>query len=423
MTKKSKRQPAAKSASAKGSAKRPKASGSKPSGRKQPSQPKPEGRKPFLERLILQNFLSFREADIELRNLNVLIGPNASGKSNLIEAVCLLHACPQDLSKVFATGGGFKEWLHKGPMKSDELKLAAHFASNQLPIGLVHSINMIPQGFSFEVASESALLNRQDGQRMLIEFANGRRVEFDVKGQAISNKPSTLGSSSMFRREKHLHRYLEETRTAYDRIQIHRNWAFGLANRVREPVPADTYSAELSDDFRNLALVLNAMQATPAFKRVIETMNELYPGIEDIRFQVQGGVVQMYIVEDGRPISAWRLSDGTLRFLTLLAILFQPDPPPLVCIEEPELGLHPDVQVVLAKLLVEASERMQLIVTTHSEMVISALSETPESVVVCDKEDGETKMTRLNAKELKEWLDEYRLGDLWMRGYIGGTRW
>ena len=120
---------------------------------------------------------------------------------------------------------------------------------------------------------------------------------------------------------------------------------------------------------------------------------------------------------------ATRLSDGTLRYLALLAILCHPKPPPLICIEEPELGLHPDILPHLAQVLREASERMQLIVTTHSDILVDALTETPEVIVVCEKHEGATRLKRLDRDELHPWLEKYRLGELWTRGELGGTRW
>jgi predicted ATPase len=112
-----------------------------------------------------------------------------------------------------------------------------------------------------------------------------------------------------------------------------------------------------------------------------------------------------------------------LRYLVLLAILLDPEPPPLICIEEPELGLHPDLIHKLADLLIDASSRTQLIVTTHSEILIDALSSQPESVVICEKQDGQTILKRLEPDKLKEWLEHYRLGELWLRGELGGVRW
>ena len=125
----------------------------------------------------------------------------------------------------------------------------------------------------------------------------------------------------------------------------------------------------------------------------------------------------------GRQIPASRLSDGTLRYLSLLAVLLQPSPPPVVAIDEPELGLHPDIIPHVAELLVEASARMQLIVTTHSRLLVDALGGIPSSVVVCSKEDGQSRFERLDAKALSGWLDSFSLGDLWSKGEIGGNRW
>jgi predicted ATPase len=109
--------------------------------------------------------------------------------------------------------------------------------------------------------------------------------------------------------------------------------------------------------------------------------------------------------------------------MALAAILLDPEPPPLVVIEEPELGLHPDVVLGIGELLVKASERMQLVVTTHSRVLINALEDHASSVVVCEKRDGQTEMKRLDPEQLEEWLEKYSLGYLWSIGELGGNRW
>ena len=153
-------------------------------------------------------------------------------------------------------------------------------------------------------------------------------------------------------------------------------------------------------------------------------MQELFDGIVDVNCPVTGGTVSLFLEEQGgRQISASRLSDGTLRYLCLLAILLHPEPPPLVAIEEPELGLHPDLLPTLSDLLVQASERSQLIVTTHSDVLVDALTDKPESIVVCEQHAGQTSMRRLDNAELAKWLEEYSLGDLWTSGQLGGNRW
>ena len=158
-------------------------------------------------------------------------------------------------------------------------------------------------------------------------------------------------------------------------------------------------------------------------QRLLEMLNELYPNIDDFDVSVEGGTVQVFFQEGNFTIPATRLSDGTLRYLCLLVILLQPSPPPLVCIEEPELGLHPDVLPGLADLLREASQRMQLVVTTHSDVLVDALSDTPEDIVICEKHEGATTMRRLESDEMKVWLEKYTLGELWRSGELGGNRW
>ncbi len=87
------------------------------------------------------------------------------------------------------------------------------------------------------------------------------------------------------------------------------------------------------------------------------------------------------------------------------------------------MGLHPDVLVSVGKLLKEASKKTQLIVTTHSDVLVDCMSDEPEDVIVCEKTDAVSSMRRLNADDLKDWLEKYSLGELWRRGEIGGNRW
>jgi predicted ATPase len=208
----------------------------------------------------------------------------------------------------------------------------------------------------------------------------------------------------------------------YSRIAIYREWSFGRYTPPRQEQKADLRTDSLMTTCENLALVLNKFRLTGR-KRLVESLRALYPEIQDFNVQVEAGRVQLFLEENNYSIPATRLSDGTLRYLCLLAILCHPDPPPLVCIEEPELGLHPDVMPELARLLIEASKRTQIIVTTHSDILVDAMTEHPELVVVCEKHEGRTIMRRLKKEDLSVWTDKYRLGQLWTKGQLGGTRW
>jgi len=106
--------------------------------------------------------------------------------------------------------------------------------------------------------------------------------------------------------------------------------------------------------------------------------------------------------------------------MAILAQLLAPTPPPLICMEEPELGLHPDALALLATLLQEASSRTQIVVTTHSDALISALTEVADSVLVSEYRNG-TVMQRVESEKLKFWLEKYKLGEIWRIGEIGGN--
>ena len=200
----------------------------------------------------------------------------------------------------------------------------------------------------------------------------------------------------------------------------------GRASSVRGAASTAAASDFLAEDFGNLALILNNLQSGPAFGAIESNLNRFYESYERILVNIQAATAQLMIREKGlsSSVPATRLSDGTLRFLALMTILCHPEPPPLVCIEEPELGLHPDIIPLIAELLESASQRTQLVITTHSVKLINALSNAPESVVISTRDPGEgTQLRRLSSEELDPWLERFELGELWEMGEIGGNRW
>jgi predicted ATPase len=211
----------------------------------------------------------------------------------------------------------------------------------------------------------------------------------------------------------------------FSKFAFYRDWEFGINSEPRQIHAPDQQSDYLEEDGSNLALLIGRMKADPPTKGpMLRYLKEFYHNAEDLHAVPKESLIDLRLEEtSGFTTPAVRMSDGTLRWLSLLAILLNPTPPPLVCIEEPELGLHPDIIPVLARLLKEASLRMQLVVTTHSEALVEELTETAESVIVCEKRDGATTLRRLKMDELSQWLNDYSLGELWRKGEIGGTRW
>ena len=159
-------------------------------------------------------------------------------------------------------------------------------------------------------------------------------------------------------------------------------------------------------------------------KRVKEEVKNIYEGADDVSVRIEAGRAIVQILEDDLPeaIPANRLSDGTLRYLCLMAILLNPNPMPLICLDEPELGMHPDLISGLAQMLIDASAHTQIIVSTHSPLLLDAFSDRPADVLVCRKNKGCSTVEPI-PKSLYPLLKEESLGTLWMRGELGGTRW
>ena len=373
--------------------------------------------RPLLQ-IRLENFLSFGPdtPPLDLQNLNVLIGPNGSGKSNLIEALAVMRSTPippavsnYDLRGVLRRGGGAQAWIWKG---SEIATLETVVSDLKSEVSLRHELR-------FSADKQGVHLDEESIQSKAVGT-----VGADVLLGRIP--PSGDARSSVLSQWRDRERYpgIARLTEVYENIRIYREWAFGRNTAFREPQRADERNDRLEEDFSNLGLFLSRLRKQPAVKAaILDGLKDLYEGFTDFEVFVEGGTVQLFFTEGDYTIPATRLSDGTLRYLCLLAILCDPSPPPLICIEEPELGLHPDILPKLADLLVAASERTQIIATTHSDVLVDALTERPEVVVVCEKRDGKTEMRRLRKEDLADWLEKYRLGQLWIRGEIGGTRW
>jgi predicted ATPase len=211
-----------------------------------------------------------------------------------------------------------------------------------------------------------------------------------------------------------------------EEIRIYREFRTTGDSQARRGVSTSTRKDFLDDGGDNLAVVLLDMDFKGLHDQVRTYLRRFCDRFNDVKVRLDGPIAKTYIEESGllEPLVSWRLSDGTLKFLCLLAVLLEKQPPPLICIEEPEVGLHPEAIQIVAEALAEASERTQLIVTTHSEALIDALSDRPEDVLVTERNfDNGTQFRRLDKEQLSLWLERYSLGQLWRKGEIGGTRW
>ena len=400
---------------------------------------------PFIKSIQLRNFLSFGDQSeaVPLQPLNIIIGANGSGKSNFLEAFELLRNTPNELVVPIRKGGGVAEWLWKGgegnAPASIEVRVSRSPVSQKDVIDLRYNFAFTAANHRLELVDEKIedaektnprarasyfYYRYQSGKPVLNIGASGeeRGGKRMLQRDHIDPEKSILAQ----RRDPDQYPELAFLAQSFGSISLFREWTFGRNATLRQPQRLDAYSQFLLPDASNLALVLNSLERMPSAKqRLLEALKEFYEDVENYGVDLTGGLVQLYLHEKNlsSPVLSARLSDGTLRYLALLAILCHPKPPPLVCIEEPELGLHPDILPDLAKLLKEASERTQLIVTTHSDILVGAFSDKPEVVLVSEKTDTGTTLTRLNPEELQAWLKDYSLGQLWQQGQIGGTRW
>jgi len=372
--------------------------------------------KRLIQKLKLQNFLSYgsQGEEIELQPLNILIGANGSGKSNLIEAFSILKATPTHLLVPIRKGGGVNEFLWKGGENENSIAQIGVILENAKP----------KQSLNYQLSFTSV------NQRLEIvnEMIHGVEIDKDAHqatDQSVIAQGFQSNSKGLNLESGKLYEALFYLKQKFSDIGLYRHWHIGQGAALRKPQQTDLPEHPLEEDGSNLGLVLNDLQYQLRSQQILEQFQKFYEDAEELSIKIYGGTVQIFIREKGlnQPIPAPRLSDGTLHYLFLTALLLDPNPPPLLCIEEPEIGLHPDILPLIADMLIDASQRTQLIVTTHSDGLVSALSEYADSVLVCEHDDEGSHLRRLDSQQLKTWLEKYSLGELWLMGEIGGNKW
>ena len=405
----------------------------------------------LIKSLHLKNILSFRDAALELRPLNVLIGPNASGKSNLIDVVVLLRAAPDNVAGFLCRHGPAGNWVWQGAeQRAAAFPTVQVEAELRVPEPVRYDLRVRTQDDRVHSLSEN--LNRikrdtgeTDYRRPVFQSVNGKGTVWPTRADGIvptrDDESETIdleaGKSVLSAvRPSVSYPVLTDTAQRLAAVKIYRSWYVGRDSAVRQPQPTGGQGDFLEENFSNLARVVNKLKEQRLNPSMDEYLQRFYEDYESLHVRVyDDSTIQLAVNEKGQSgsLPVTRLSDGTIRFIALLAILCAPNPPPLVCIEEPEIAMHPDSLWLVKELLLAASERTQIIVTTHSTELVSLFSSDPEAVVVCDRDAAEgTRFRRVTRAELNEWQDFYEqtgkelvvygLSEMWMSGSLGGVR-
>lgn len=402
----------------------------------------------MLTHIEIEGFRSLHDVDLDMNGLTVLIGPNGGGKSNLLDVFTLMgEAAGGQLSDGVIRRGGVQSLLSRSG--ADKIFLGFSFApegdfSEERTL-VRYKLQLRPLGTSavpfvwFEQVSKDPapqhssplFLMHRDHDRPGTTFLSrvtGRKEELDLQQQLKEGQNKEIESES----ELAIFQVRDQSAypTPYKLLRQFESWTYyrpvrvGPDAAIRSPQLLRS-GIRLLPDGSNLASVFHIIQNEhPAiWEDICEILKNAYDDFRYLSFTTEGdGKILLrwweYPFEREYGYSAGLLSDGTLRLLSLLAILRTPDPPPLICIDEPEIGLHPDWIKLIAELLESAATRTQVIVSTHSPQLVSHVK--PEHVVVVEKENGRTTLSRLEEDELAGWLDKFRLGDLWLAGHIGG---
>lgn len=316
----------------------------------------------MLERISIKGYKSFRELDFSLRPLNVLIGANGSGKSNFLSFFELLrYSFTSGLDVYVARKGGANSFLYLGAGATGKI--------------------------------EASLLLDGKGAEAQWVFVSGDKLRFegDESLKKVAAKPyhfHETGDASG----------LKLTNNLYDNHEFHGD---------------------------NLAAFLYMLRETKNsyYQLIVKTVRLVVPFFDDFVLEPHPHNPETILLrwkEKGfdTPLYATHFSDGTLRFIALATLLLQPTLPPLILIDEPELGLHPYAVASLAGMLKSAAVQTQVMVATQAANFVKHFA--PEAVVVVDRIEGQTTFQRLSEHELEPWLEDYSLGDLWEMNVIGG---
>ncbi len=344
-----------------------------------------------IKNITINGFKSIKSlVNFELKHLNVIVGANGSGKSNLMQLFEMLFAMSYGgFQKYVLENGESNSFCYNGLKTTKEIIIKLDCEKDGVPV--IYELKLTP-------ASYRLLLQ----ERCMV---NGGDVEFT----APTYESTMFESKSIGGFPWHVYHFYDTTR---------------LADSMMPSIIEDChYLRSMGENIAPFLLRLKEKYAWH-YHDIVSTIKMALPFFEDFDLSVyQAGPetkVKLAWRQKGcdEVMIPWQLSDGSLRFICLATALCQPEPPELMVIDEPELGLHPEAIELLAEMIEAASTRTQLIVMTQSPQLLNHFS--IDDIIVAKRKDGASTYERLNEVDFKEWLDDYSVGELWQKNVIQG---
>ncbi len=369
-----------------------------------------------LNRIEIAGFKSIRDIDLELRPVNILLGGNGAGKSNMLGAFELLREIVEMRLQVYtARQGGASSLLHFGPRHTPTMTLALHFQSDGYMVKLAAA-----PGDRLFIEEENACWWDEDRNTMRGSTSDGTSSEGNSASVAYESVLSTAFASRQASASPAISQVMPLMQS-WQRYHFHDTSASARIKLKHEIDDNHT----LRSDASNLAAFLYKLQRIHpnAYRKIVATVRMVAPFFHDF-------VLRPDPVREDKILLQWRhkssddyfnahsLSDGTLRFMCLATLLLQPELPATILIDEPEIGLHPYAIHQLAALIRSASKRSQIIAATQSVTFMNHFD--AEDIVITEHEDAASTFRRVNPIELSDWLEAYTLGELWEKNVLGG---
>ncbi len=389
----------------------------------------------MIKKIILENFFSFQSETIELdAHANVLVGINGSGKSNLLKALKLLQrvAAGGVRELIIDEWGGFDAMCYQAATTPDirleiifDKDKISEYATYPKDVHYELKIHRTPQANYY--ISERLFQPVSDNDYIpYIKFSAGEGSIINSNGldkqyKNLDGRESVL--SMLFGLESP--EYVLYIKKSIASIAVYDHFDTRRESKIRQAI-FPTQDSRLFSNGSNLTQLLNTIKINDKnnYRKIIEKLKGINDNFIGIDFKQVGGSIELMLEEKGfnKSIHVSHISDGTLKFLCLLSIFFNKQRGKFVCIDEPELGLHPDMIHTLTSSIRETSNDTQYLITTHSDIVLDGFE--IEKIRIFGKNDNNSTIVKsFTQKDFEGWYEEFEVGQMWRMGDIGGNRW